>query len=208
MTFLRGLLSQTPAATQIPEPPIARFLFADTRMAWFWVVVRVYVGWQWLEAGLEKFESPAWIGGKAGTALTGFVNGALGKTAGAHPDVTGWYANILQGFVLPNAVVFSYLVTFGEILIGLGLIFGCLTGVAAFFGSFMNANFLFAGTVSINPVLFVLATWLVLAWRVAGYFGLDFFVLPALGTPWAPGRITHPERPIASVPAPVASGHG
>jgi len=27
-------------ATQIPEPPIARFLFADTRMAWLWLIVR------------------------------------------------------------------------------------------------------------------------------------------------------------------------
>jgi thiosulfate dehydrogenase [quinone] large subunit len=190
--------------TQVPEPPIARFLFADTRLAWFWLIVRVYVGWQWLQAGLEKFEDPAWVGAKAGTGLSGFINGALGKTAGAHPDVTGWYAGFLQAFVLPNVTLWSYAVTFGEILVGLGLIFGCLTGVAAFFGSFMNANFLFAGTVSINPLLFVLATWLVLAWRVAGFLGLDFFVLPILGTPWAPGKLVrHPAR---ATPVPAAAG--
>ena len=104
-------------------------------------------------------------------------------------------------FVLPNAAAWSYLVTFGEILVGLGLIFGCLTGIAAFFGGFMNAAFLFAGTVSVNPLLFVLATWLVLAWRVAGFIGLDFVVLPSLGTPWAPGRLVrHPAPPVA-VPA-------
>ena len=189
MTGLREMFAMAKTSTQVPEPPIARFLFADTRLAWFWLIVRVYVGWQWLEAGLEKLESPAWFGAQAGTGLTGFVNGALGKTAGAHPDVTGWYATFLQSAVLPYASTWSYMVTLGEIAIGLGLIFGCLTGIAAFFGSFMNANFLFAGTVSINPVLFVLATWLVLAWRVAGFLGLDFFVLPALGTPWAPGNI-------------------
>ena len=27
------------------------------------------------------------------------------------------------------------------------------------------------------------ATWLVLAWRIAGYYGLDYFVLPRLGAP-------------------------
>ena len=42
------------AVIQVPEPPIARFLFADTRMAWFWLIVRLYVGYQWLTAGLEK----------------------------------------------------------------------------------------------------------------------------------------------------------
>jgi len=195
------MIAQANAGTQVPEPPISRFLFADTRLAWFWLAVRVYVGWQWLEAGIEKFENPAWVGANAGAGLTGFVNGALGKTAGAHPDVTGWYATFLQSVVLPYATTWSYAVTFGEMLVGIGLILGCLTGVAAFFGSFMNANFLFAGTVSINPLLFVLATWLVLAWRVAGFLGLDFFVLPALGTPWAPGKLVGGGKPTTTPPA-------
>src|SRR5947209_19596448 len=39
---------QPKAASKVPEQPIARFLFADTRMAWFWLIVRVYAGWQWL----------------------------------------------------------------------------------------------------------------------------------------------------------------
>jgi hypothetical protein len=64
--------------------------------------------------------------------------------------------------------------------VGLGLIFGCVTGIAAFFGGLMNVNDLSAGTVSANPLLFVLATWLVLAWRVAGWWGLARGVLPLL----------------------------
>ncbi len=188
MASVRGFTGNS-SVTQIPEPPIARFLFSDTRMAWLWLVVRVYVGYQWVQAGLEKLENPAWVGAQAGTGMAGFAKGALAKTTGAHADVAGWYGSFLQNVVLPNATMWSYMITFGEILVGLGLIFGCLTGVAAFFGSFMSANFLFAGTVSINPMMFVLASWLVLSWRVAGYFGLDYFVLPLLGTPWAPGRI-------------------
>ena len=74
----------------------------------------------------------------------------------------------LENVALPNAKLFSYLVAYGEVLVGLGLILGLLTGIAAFFGSVMNASFLFAGTVSTNPLLFILATWLVLAWKVAG----------------------------------------
>ena len=52
MSIMRNV--QPKAATQVPEPPIARFLFADTRIAWLWLIVRVYVGWQWLVAGTEK----------------------------------------------------------------------------------------------------------------------------------------------------------
>ena len=186
-------------ATHIPDPPIAKFLFADTRMAWLWLIVRLYVGYQWITAGLEKltgysftfdaFAKPTgfgpWVfGAHDGAAIKGFVAGALAQTQGPYPAVQGWYAAFLQSFVLPNAAVFAYLVTFGEVLIGLGLIFGVLTGIAAFFGVFMNLNFMLAGAVSINPIIGTLAILIVLAWRVAGYYGMDSVLLPLLGTPW------------------------
>ncbi|PZA08404.1 MULTISPECIES: DoxX family protein [unclassified Meiothermus] len=171
------------APTQIPEPAVARFLFSDTRLAPLWLILRVYLGWQWLEAGWGKLTNPAgvWVGEKAGVALAAFLKGALTKTTGEHPDVTGWYAWFISHVALPNAKAFSYLVVFGEILVGLALILGLFTGLAAFFGGFMNAAFLLAGTVSANPWMFIVATWLVLAWRSAGYWGLDGWVLPRLG---------------------------
>jgi thiosulfate dehydrogenase [quinone] large subunit len=178
----------------IGEPPISKFFFADTRMAWLWLVIRVYVGYQWVMAGYEKLTSPAWTGDKIGTGLGGFVAGALKKTGGDYPDVAGWYAGFLQTVVQPNLAVWSWAITLGEMAVGLGLILGCLTGIAAFFGSFMNANFLLSGTVSVNPLLFILATWLVLAWRTAGYVGIDHWLLPALGVPGEPGEVfTHGE---------------
>jgi thiosulfate dehydrogenase (quinone) large subunit len=176
---------------EIPEPNITRFVFADTRMAPLWTLVRLYVGYEWLMAGWGKLTNPAgvWVGEKAGTAITGFLSGALKKTSGDHPDVQGFYAWFIQHVALPNAALFSVLVTFGEIAVGLALILGLLTGIAAFFGGFMNANFLLAGTVSANPVLFILATFL--GWRVAGYWGLDRWVLPRVGVPGSPGPLEH-----------------
>jgi thiosulfate dehydrogenase [quinone] large subunit len=176
-------------AVQIPEPFISKLLFADTRLAWLWLIVRVYVGWEWLHAGWGKLHSTLWIGDKAGTALNGFIKGAVSKASGAHPDVQGWYADFLNGFVSQHIVGFSHLVTYGEILVGIALILGIFTGIAAFFGSFMNMNFLFAGTVSINPILFILELFLILAWRVSGWYGLDRWLLPTLGTPWKPGKL-------------------
>ncbi|MEP7187866.1 MAG: DoxX family protein [Roseiflexaceae bacterium] len=186
---------------QIAEPPIARFLFADTRLAPLWAIIRIYLGYEWLVAGWGKLTNPAgvWVGAQAGTAVAGFIKGALAKTAGDHPDVSGWYASFLQYVALPNAVVFSYLVTFGEILVGVALILGLLTGIAAFFGGFMNASYLFAGTVSTNPVLLLLAIFVILAWRVAGYWGLDRWALPMLGVPSAPGTLFPPR----ATPAPL-----
>lgn len=167
----------------IPENPLSRFLFSSTRAGIIWLIVRLYLGYSWITAGWKKVNSETWTGDKAGTALEGFVKGAITK-AEAGKDVTGWYASYLENFVLPNAKLFSYMVAFGELLVGLGLIVGLLTGIAAFFGSVMNVSFLFAGTLSTNPLLFILATWLVLAWKNAGWYGLDRWALPLLGTPW------------------------
>jgi thiosulfate dehydrogenase [quinone] large subunit len=168
----------------IKEAPVSRYVFSNTAFAWFWGVIRIYVGWQWLVAGIDKFSNPAWNGEGAGTALSGFIQGALTKTGGAHPDVSGWYASFLQNVVLPHAATWSHIVTYGEILVGAALIIGLLTGIAAFFGLFMNLNFLFAGAVSVNPLLFVLSIGIMLAWKIAGYIGVDRFLLPKLGTPW------------------------
>ncbi len=156
------------------------FFTADTRSAPLWLIVRIYLGWQWLQAGWEKLQDPTWAGGNAGQALSGFIQGALAKTAGAHPDVQGWYAMFLTNYVLPHVVVWSYLVTWGEILVGAALILGFLVGISAFFGVFMNLNYLLAGAVSTNPILLVIGLFLILAWRVAGYWGADAYVLPFL----------------------------
>ena len=219
MSIMRNV--QPKAATQVPEPPIARFLFADTRIAWLWLIVRVYVGWQWLVAGIDKLtgysidfgsfgkggSANSWIfTSHPGAALSGFLHGALAQMGGAHPAVQGWYGWFVQNIGIPWAGFFTYLITFGEILVGLGLIFGVLTGIAAFFGLFMNMNFLLAGTISINPVIGGLALFLVLAWRVAGYYGVDRWLLPLLGTPWTGALARKPkESGTTAPPAPAMS---
>ena len=151
------------------------FIFTDTRTSFLWLVVRLYLGWTWLEAGIEKFNSPAWTGSAAGSAVKGFLLGALKKTTGDHPDVQSWYAWFINHAVLPHATLFSYLVTYGEILVGIALILGLFTALASFFGAFMNMNYLLAGTVSVNPILLILAILLLVAHKIAGHIGLDYF---------------------------------
>lgn len=181
----------------LEEPPVSQAIFGKVSMAWVWLIVRVYVGYQWLEAGLGKVGNPVWTGSDAGAALSGFVNGALSKTTGEHPDVQGWYAWFLQSVVLPNAKLFSNMVAFGEVLVGIALILGLFTGIAAFFGSFMNMNYLLSGTVSVNPILLFLSVFIVLAWRIAGWWGLDRWALPALGTPWRPGLVFQGDKKVS-----------
>jgi len=162
----------------IEQSSFAHFLIANKASAPLWFLVRLYLGYEFLMAGWSKVANPAWFGGDAGAALQGFVQGALAKTVGLHPDVYQWYASFLQSAVLPNVMVWSNAVVAGEILIGLGLIVGLCTRGAAFFAFFMAFNFLLAGTVSVNPVLVLLAIGIMLAHRVAGHWGLDRFARP------------------------------
>lgn len=177
-------MNSTPKGHIIEDPPIARALFNDTRYAWIWLIVRLYVGYEWFSEGLSKVTTPGWAGDKAGAIIVPWIHGALAKTQGAHPDVQGWYGAFLAHVVLPNAAAWSIAVSYGELFVGIGLILGIFTGIAAFFGTVMNGSYLLAGTVSTNPILFALGSLLVLAWKTAGYWGVDRYLLDKLGTPW------------------------
>jgi thiosulfate dehydrogenase [quinone] large subunit len=170
----------------IQDPPIARFLFQGTIASWLWLVVRVYVGYDFLEAGWHKFTDPAWMNG-SGQGILGFWTRAVAiPDAPAKPLITfDWYRSFLQFLIDTNSAGwFSYVIVFGELAVGIGLILGAFVGLAAAGGLLMNMAFMLAGTTSTNPVLAILAVFLILAWKNAGYVGLDRVLLPILGTPW------------------------
>jgi thiosulfate dehydrogenase [quinone] large subunit len=187
----------------IQDPAFVNTLLNDTRFAWLWLVVRVWLGYKWIDAGLHKVTSPAWVGG--GEALKGFWTGAVAIPEGGRPAIAfDWYRSFIQFLLDAQAYTwFAKLVAFGELIVGIALIIGLFTGFAAFFGAFMNWNFMMAGAASTNPLLFVAALGIMFAWKIAGYIGLDYYLLPAIGTPWGERQESVHEKPIGSVPAPA-----
>jgi thiosulfate dehydrogenase [quinone] large subunit len=208
--------------TQIPESPITHFLFADTRMAWLWLIMRIYLALSWLGAAVGKLTgydlangkmyAPWVFGAHDGEAIRAFAKYVIAH-GGASPfaafpewfvGASDGYISFLQSIVLPHAALFSYLVTFGELLVSIGLIFGAFTSIAAFFGLFMNLNFILTGVVSVSPTMAILALFIILAWRIAGYNGVDRWLLPLLGTPWT-GSFIHQKKSDALKPSPNAA---
>jgi thiosulfate dehydrogenase (quinone) large subunit len=174
---------------EIEGPRFVRFLFNNSRAGLFWLPIRLFLGFAWLEAGWHKATGGGWLDG--GSALAGYWQGAVAIPEKGRPPISfEWYRDFIN-FLLNghHEGWFAVLITFGEIAVGIGLILGALTGIAAFFGALMNMSFLLAGSASTNPVLFTMAIGLILAWRVAGYYGLDRYLLPALGAPWRPGAV-------------------
>lgn len=179
---------------EVEGPAFTRYLFSNTRAGLFWLPIRLFLGFSWLEAGLDKLlaEGNPWLAG--GAPLRGYWERAIVMPEQGRPPISfEWYRDFINLLLNNNAEGwFSYLIVFGELAVGLGLLLGLLTGIAAFFGALMNMSFLLAGSASTNPVLFTFAIGLILAWRVAGYYGLDRLVLPRLGTPWRARVTTHP----------------
>jgi thiosulfate dehydrogenase [quinone] large subunit len=183
---------------EVEGPAFTRYLFSNTRAGLIWLPIRIFVGFEWLEAGWHKLTGGGWIDG--GTALLGYWQNAvkIPEAPGRPPISFEWYRTFLQFLIDNNAHTwFAWLITLGELAVGIGLLTGTLVGIAAFFGALMNMSFLLAGSASINPILFTFAIGLILAWKVAGYYGVDRYLLPMLGVPWH-ARVTtagSPPRP-------------
>jgi thiosulfate dehydrogenase (quinone) large subunit len=176
-----------------------------------WLVARLWLGWEFLVAGWEKTfgeERALWIGGQAGTAVKGLLSFSLQIAPGGamaqpkHPEVTGWYASLIRHVFLPNAEIMSYLVAFGEVLVGLALILGLFTRFAAAMGLLMNLSYMLAGISSLSPVMMMIEIPMVLTGTMAGYYGLDRYLMPVLRARLARLPLPKPHWD----PAPVVPG--
>ncbi|QHS21514.1 DoxX family protein [Virgibacillus sp. MSP4-1] len=149
------------------------FLRNNKYVAGVLAFLRIYIGYQFLTAGFGKI-----TGG--GFDASGFIKGAIASAGGEHPAVQGWWAAFLENVALPNAEVFTFLVMWGELLVGLALILGIFTNFAGLMGLTMNFAFLFSGTVSTNAQMVLITIFIVVAGYNAGRFGLDRWVMPFL----------------------------
>jgi thiosulfate dehydrogenase [quinone] large subunit len=163
---------------------LADWLYRSSAASFIWLVVRVWLGYEWANAGYQKIwgseRSAFWFGG--GSAVKGFATaGIAGSTTGKGGASYGWWAGFLHNFVVPNASWIAKVIAISEVAIGIALILGLLTGLAAIGALLLNLIYMFSGSAGVNPAYAGLALLLILAWRNAGLFGLDRF---ALSTAW------------------------
>jgi len=181
---------------------VLKDLFTSPKYHYLWLVLRLYLGYQWILAGYGKITNPAgvWVGDKAGVAIKGFWMKAAGMAVG--PDGSqipamakyAWYQSFLQFLVNAGAETwFSYLIVGAEIAVAVGLILGILTGWAALGSALLNLNFMLAGVASTNPVLYTIAILIMIAGKNADRIGLQTYYQSRTSHP-SPG-----ETPAAGV---------
>jgi thiosulfate dehydrogenase [quinone] large subunit len=217
LDFLKGDLASGVAAPGgdggLLEGPSGNLRFSDwlfrsKAASVLWLVARLWLGYEWLNAGYQKLwgseKSAFWYGGGAGVkgfSTAGIAGSATGKGGASY----GWWAGFLHNFVIPNSSWIAKLVTLSELAIGVLLILGLFTGAAAFAGIGLNLIYMFSGSAGVNPAYAIVSLFLILAWRNAGYFGLDRFALPAVRNLFQHG--THARESVVVPPKVVVPVH-
>ncbi|GEO24633.1 hypothetical protein AAC03nite_04180 [Alicyclobacillus acidoterrestris] len=140
------------------------------------MLLRVYLGWTFLHAGWGKL-TDAKSFSAAGFLIHSLQHPVLGPDN--HPAYP-WYNAFLHAFAIPHADVFNFLIPWGEVLVGVGLIFGVLTTAAAFFAMLMNFMYMFAGSISTNPMDILIGMFIIVGGSNSGFFGGDYWLVPYL----------------------------
>jgi thiosulfate dehydrogenase (quinone) large subunit len=117
------------------------------RPAAFWALLplRLFLGITFVYAGIQKFTDPQFFhsdtAGYIGKQLVAYANGSP-------------LHNFLLQIVVPHALLFGFLVAYGEIAIGLGTLFGVLLRPAALFGMLISFTFYLSVSWHVYPYFY------------------------------------------------------
>lgn len=177
---------KTPQGGDVKNPAIVRFLFNDPRMAPIWTVVRVLIGLKWLEIAIPKLSDPGWM--ETGAVVQGFWARQVSiPESGPAPITYGWYRDIIQALLDAQAYEWmAPMIAVTEVILGIMFILGAFVGFAALFAAFLHWNYLLIGSAGNNGIMFPATIALIAAWKIAGYYGLDYFLTRRLSALWSP----------------------
>ncbi len=148
-------------------PPVLQWLARSRTAAPIWTAMRIWLGIMWIQAGVSKLwgaENPAFMH-NGGAGVAGFAtHGTAAYT---------WWHHFLTGFVVPNAGWIGVLVAVAEFAIGIGLVLGLFTRLAALGSLALLFTYVMSGTASVCAFYALFAIVLLATWRTSGWLGAD-----------------------------------
>jgi len=113
--------------------------------SWVLLPLRLFLGITFIYAGIQKFTDPQFFHsnkpGFIGRQMIAFANGS---------PIGGFLLHV----VVPHSMAFGFMVAYGEIAIGLGILIGLLFRPAAFFGLLLSLIFFFSVTWHVYPYFY------------------------------------------------------
>jgi len=130
-----------------------------------WTAMRVWLGVMWIQAGVAKL----W-----GAEAAAFLHGAGVAGFATHgTPAYSWWGSFLHGFVVPNAGWIGVLVALAEFAIGIALVAGLFTRVAALGSLALLFTYVMSGTASVCAFYALFAIVILVMWRTSSWIGVD-----------------------------------
>src|SRR6202167_4545514 len=164
MTNPIALLSN-PSARTSPRP--LQWLGRSKVMSVAWTAMRVWLGAMWIEARAAKLwgkETPAFLHNN-GAGVAGF--------AGHGTAAYSWWGTFMHSFVVPNSGWIGIFVALAEFAIGVALVAGLFTRVAALGSLALLFTYVMSGTASVCAFYALFAIVILATWRTSSWIGLD-----------------------------------
>jgi thiosulfate dehydrogenase [quinone] large subunit len=155
--------------SEVATPHALQWLTRSKLMAVAWTAMRIWLGVMWIDAGTAKL----W-----GAESAAFLHGAGVKGFASHGVVAySWWGTFLHGFVVPNAGWIGVLVAVSEFAIGIALVLGFLTPIAALGSLALLFTYVMSGTASVCALYALFAIVILATWRTSSWLGVDGFVV-------------------------------
>lgn len=158
-----------PSKLTMPRP--LQWLARSKVMAVVWAAVRIWLGVMWIEAGAAKL----W-GAENSVFLHHDGAGVAGFAAHGVPAYS-WWGHFLHGFVVPNAGWIGVLIALAEFFIGVALVAGFLTPLAALASLALLFTYVMSGTASVCAWYALFAIVILVTWRTSSWIGADGLIV-------------------------------
>jgi thiosulfate dehydrogenase [quinone] large subunit len=151
-------------------PAAVKWLGQSKIMAVGWLAMRVWLGIMWMQAGWAKL-----FGAENGFFLHNNGAGVAGFAAHGTPAYT-WWGSFLHSFVVPNAGWIAIFVAFAEFTVGVCLVLGLFTRVAALGSLALLFTYVMSGTASVCGFYALFAIVILATWKTSSWIGVDGLV--------------------------------
>src|ERR1700722_5392612 len=149
------------------NPGIWEWLKQSKMAAVVWLAMRVWLGIMWIQAGWAKLwgaENSAFLH-HDGAGVAGFAtHGTSAYT---------WWHSLLTGAVVPNSGAIGIFVAVGELVIGIALVAGFLTRIAALASLALLFTYVMSGTASVCAFYALFAIVILVTWQTSSWIGVD-----------------------------------
>jgi thiosulfate dehydrogenase [quinone] large subunit len=170
-----------------------RWPFTSRYAAPLWLALRLYIGWIFLQMGLDKIEAGWLRSDPSGDLLKLVANGTI-------PIPFAFYRGVADLLVGASVTpLLSYTMPLMEIAVALAFCSGVLVPAAAAGAILLNINFILSGIgqIALDGPIIVANILLILSYRVVGVIGFEKLALRPLKAAIAklrPGQKAAPAR--------------